>query len=78
MFHLKLEFNLILFYSMSIIYVLISKSADKILCEYTDFIGNFEQISRSLLKEIHPEHKATFSYDDLYYFHYLNSKNIYT
>ena len=61
---------------MSIIYVVIAKSEDKILCEFTESVGNFEQIARSLLKEVHPQHKATFSYDDIYYFHYLNSNNI--
>ena len=61
---------------MSIIYVVIAKSEDKILCEYTDFVGNFEQIARSLLKEVNTQHKATFSYDDIYFFHYLNTANI--
>ena len=45
---------------MSIKYSLISKENDKVLCEYTDFIGNFEQISRQLLKKV----KATFSVVD--------------
>ena len=61
---------------MSIIYVVIAKSEDRILCEYSDSVGNFEQIARSLLTEIHPQHKATFSYDDIYFFHYLNSNGI--
>jgi hypothetical protein len=61
---------------MSIIYVVVAKSEDRILCEYTDFVGNFEQIARSLLKEVHIQHKATFSYDDIYFFHYLNSNNV--
>lgn len=49
---------------MSIIYTLISKGDDKILCDYTEYSGNFEQISRSLLKKVEKNHKATFSYDD--------------
>ena len=49
---------------MSIVYTLISKSFDKVLCEYTEYHGNFEQISRSLLKNVKLNHKATFSYDD--------------
>lgn len=49
---------------MSIIYSLVSKSSEKILCEFTDYQGNFEQISRMLLKKVQKDHRATFSYDD--------------
>lgn len=49
---------------MSIIYSLIAKSTDKVLCEFTEYHGNFEQVSRSLLRKIQKEHRATFSYDD--------------
>lgn len=48
---------------MSIKYSLISKEKDKVLCEYTDFIGNFEQISRELLKKVKPESRGTFLYE---------------
>jgi hypothetical protein len=51
---------------MSIIYSLIAKGNDKVLCEYTEYHGNFEQISRSLLSKIQKNHRATFSYDDAY------------
>jgi len=53
---------------MSIIYVLIAKKHDKVLCEYTEYHGNFEQISRTLLKKIKAEHRATFSYEEAYLF----------
>jgi len=49
---------------MSIIYSLIEKPTGKILCEFTDYHGNFEQISRNLLKKVEKNHRATFSYDD--------------
>ncbi len=49
---------------MSIIYALISKDSDKVLCEFTEYHGNFEQISRTLLKKVQKDHRATFSYDD--------------
>ncbi len=51
---------------MSIIYTLISKSNDKVLCEYTEYHGNFEQVSRTLLKKVQKDHRATFSYDEAY------------
>lgn len=49
---------------MSMIYVLISKEISNVLCEYTDFKGNFEQISRSLLKKVKANKRATFSYEE--------------
>ncbi len=49
---------------MSIVYTLICKGADKVLCEYTEYQGNFEQVSRSLLKKVELESRATFSYAD--------------
>ncbi len=49
---------------MSIIYTLISKDSDKVLCEFTESHGNFEVVSRTLLKKIQKEHRSTFSYDD--------------
>ena len=61
---------------MSIIYTMICKDKDKILCEYTEYHGNFEQISRGLLKNVLSSYKATFSYDDTFYFHYLDYNRI--
>lgn len=49
---------------MSIVYTLICKGSDKVLCEFTEFQGNFEQISRNLLKKVQKEKRATFSYAD--------------
>jgi hypothetical protein len=49
---------------MSIIYTLIARDSDKVLCEYSEYHGNFEQISRSLLKKVQKDHRATFLYDD--------------
>jgi len=61
---------------MSIVYTLICKNNDKVLCEYTEFQGNFEQISRNLLKKVQKDKRATFSYADEYYFHYVNSNGL--
>jgi vesicle-associated membrane protein 7 len=57
---------------MSIVYTLICKGNDKVLCEFTEYQGNFEQISRSLLKKVQKDKRATFSYADEYFFHYIN------
>lgn len=46
---------------MSIVYTLISKG-DRVLAEYTDYQGNFEQVSRNLLKKTEKDKRATFSY----------------
>lgn len=59
---LKILFNIITY--MSIVYTLICKGTDKVLCEYTEYQGNFEQVSRSLLKKVQTDSRATFSYAD--------------
>ncbi len=51
---------------MSIIYSLIAKDKDVILCDYSDYTGNFEQITLKLLKKTQPESIATFSYNNEY------------
>lgn len=43
---------------MSFIYTLVARSADIVLVEYTDYSGNFQQISRSILNKIKPETKG--------------------
>lgn len=58
---------------MSIVYTLICKGYDKVLCEYTEHQGNFEQVSRNLLKKVQMDNRATFSYEDEYFFHYINN-----
>lgn len=47
---------------MSIVYTLICKGSGKVLCEFTDYQGNFEQISRNLLRKVQPDTRATFNY----------------
>ena len=48
---------------MSIIYALISKSFDVVLCEHTEYACNFQQISRVLLRKIKPNIKFSIEYD---------------
>jgi hypothetical protein len=49
---------------MSIIYTLIAKDTDAILCDYSEYTGNFEQITVKLLKKAQKESIATFSYNN--------------
>ena len=60
---------------MSIYYVLIAKRTDMILANYTDYTGNFEQITIDIMKKIEPETKKTFELAD-YMFHYINEDQL--
>ena len=48
---------------MSIIYALIARSSDVVLCEHTEYAGNFQQISRILLRKIKKGSKYSIEYD---------------
>ena len=60
---------------MPIIHVLISKNIDSVLCEYTEYQGNFATIARIFLQKIKPNTRQTIQYD-LYQYHYINQDNI--
>ena len=60
---------------MPIIHVLISKNTDSVLCEYTEYQGNFATIARIFLQKIKPNTRQTIQYD-LYQYHYINQDNI--
>ena len=60
---------------MPIIHVLISKNTDSVLCEYTEYQGNFATIARIFLQKIKPNTRQTIQYD-LYQYHYINQVNI--
>ena len=60
---------------MPIIHVLISKNIDTVLCEYTEYQGNFNTIARNFLKKIKPNTHQTIQYDS-YQYHYINKDNI--
>lgn len=51
---------------MSLIYALIAKEKSKILCDYTDHTGTFEQMAVRLLAKTLENHRATFAYGDEY------------
>lgn len=61
---------------MSIIFVIICRDFDKVLCEYTDYNGNFEQVTRSILKRIKTTPKASIQYGDEYLFHFQTEENL--
>lgn len=60
---------------MSIYYVLVAKRNDMILVDYTEYSGNFQQITIDLMKRIEPETKKTFELSD-YLFHYINEEGL--
>ena len=43
---------------MSLIYALIAKNKNIVLSEYTDYNGNFQQITREILENLNPENKT--------------------
>ena len=60
---------------MPIIHVLIAKNIDSVLCEYTEYQGNFKTIARIFLQKIKQKTRQTIQYDS-YQYHYINQDNI--
>jgi len=60
---------------MSIYYVLIAKRNDMILVDYTEYSGNFQQITIDLMKQITPDTNKTYELAD-YLFHYINEDSL--
>lgn len=54
--------------NIEIIYTLISRSSKLILCDYTDYTGNFQQISLLLLSKVKKETKCEIIYDEYKFF----------
>ena len=62
---------------MSIIYCLIAKDSETVLCEYAMASGNFPQLSRIILsRHIKENDKRMLQYDHKYIFHYQNQDGI--
>jgi len=61
---------------MSIISSLVAKYPDVVLCEYSDFVGNFQQISRIILQKLNRECKYSMIDYDKYKFFYINENKI--
>lgn len=49
---------------MSLIYVLIARDKNKVLCDFTDHTGTFEQMALKLIVKTVENHRATFAYGD--------------
>ena len=47
-----------------IIYSLIARTSKIILCDYTDYSGNFQQISLLLLEKLKKNNKCEITYDE--------------
>ena len=60
---------------MPIIHVLIAKNTGAVLCEYTDYQGNFLTIARMILKNIKQNTRHTVQYES-YQCHYINQDNL--
>lgn len=61
---------------MSIIYTIIAKDNEKILCDYTEYHGTFEQYTQNLIKKTNNNiPKATITFKD-FLFHYISNDNL--
>jgi hypothetical protein len=49
---------------MSLIYTLIARGSKIILTDYTEFSGNFQQISLVILNKIKKDKKCSIDYDE--------------
>lgn len=49
---------------MSLIYALVSRDKNKVLVDYTDHNGTFEQMALRLIEKTLDNHRATFAYGD--------------
>lgn len=60
---------------MAILYVLVAKKSNIVMCDYTGHTGNFQQITMQLLMQVQPETSKSLELEE-YMFHYINSKNL--
>ena len=54
--------------NLEIIYILIARGSKLILCDYTDYSGNFQQISLLLLSKVKKDTKCEIIYDEYKFF----------
>ena len=54
--------------NMEIIYILIARSSKIVLCDYTDYSGNFQQIALLLLPKLKKNTKCEILYDEYKFF----------
>ena len=53
---------------MELIYILIARSSKIVLCDYTDYSGNFQQIALLLLPKVKKDTKCEIIYDEYKFF----------
>lgn len=60
---------------MTIYYALVAKKQNIVLCEYTEYSGNFQQYTMQLMSRVEPGTRKTFELED-FLFHYINEDGI--
>ena len=65
----------ILIQKMPIYYGLVAKRTNIILAEFTEYNGNFQQITMQLMQRIEPDTKKTFELEE-FLFHYINEEGL--
>lgn len=58
-----------------IIYALVLRDPDVVLSEYSKAQGNFPQITRNIIAKVPRNGKFSYSYNDLYIYHYTSENN---
>lgn len=59
-----------------IVYSVIAKEKNQVLCEFTEHRGNFETLAQNILVKVKEESRATISFENEYIFYYLNTQGI--
>lgn len=49
--------------SREIVYTVISKENNLVVCEYTEHRGNFEQVAHNILSKVKPDTRATICFE---------------
>lgn len=56
---------------MSLIYALIAQGT-KVLCDYSSYSGNFDQLCNSILKKMQTNEQGSYDYEKTYKFYFVN------
>jgi len=59
-----------------IIFALVAKEKNQVLCEFTEHRGNFETIAQGILQKVKENSRATIVFENEYFFYYLNKEGI--
>ncbi|CAG9332231.1 unnamed protein product [Blepharisma stoltei] len=61
---------------MSIIYALVVRDPDIVLCEFSRAQGNFPQITRNIISKLPRSGKFSYTYNEKFCYHYISEDNI--